>query len=43
MNCTSCAGTGQQMVIVNHVGADGTPYQSAQMQPCGSCAGTGQK
>ncbi|MEV5605730.1 hypothetical protein AB0L33_30270 [Streptomyces sp. NPDC052299] len=43
MTCTSCGGTGQQMVTVNHVGADGVPFQSLEMQPCTPCGGTGQK
>ncbi|WP_272925443.1 hypothetical protein [Streptomyces sp. SID2563] len=43
MTCTSCGGTGKQMVTVCHVGADGTPYQSVEMQTCSGCGGTGQK
>ncbi|MFB7076492.1 hypothetical protein [Streptomyces sp. NPDC056308] len=43
MTCTSCGGSGQKMVTVNRVGADGKPYQSVEMQPCPSCGGTGQR
>lgn len=31
------------MVTVCHVGADGTPYQGVEMQPCPDCSGTGQR
>ncbi|MFE2090729.1 hypothetical protein [Streptomyces sp. NBC_00841] len=41
--CTSCGGSGQQMVVVNHVGADGTPYQGVEYQTCSPCGGTGQR
>ena len=40
--CTSCGGSGQQMVTVNHIGADGTPYQGVEMQTCTDCNGSGQ-
>ncbi|MDX3771230.1 MULTISPECIES: hypothetical protein [unclassified Streptomyces] len=41
--CTSCGGSGQQMVIANHVGVDGTPYQGVEMQTCTDCNGSGQQ
>ncbi|MFI6728731.1 hypothetical protein [Streptomyces atratus] len=41
--CNDCGGTGQKMVTVCHVGADGTPYQGVEMQTCTDCGGTGQK
>ncbi|WP_458338227.1 hypothetical protein [Streptomyces sp. 372A] len=43
MKCTSCAGTGQQMITINGVGADGTPYQGVRHETCSSCGGTGEK
>ncbi|MFE7268036.1 hypothetical protein ACFU9B_39545 [Streptomyces sp. NPDC057592] len=41
--CGPCSGTGQKLVTVNHIGADGTPYQGVEMQPCSDCGGTGQR
>ncbi|MFF8423135.1 hypothetical protein [Streptomyces sp. NPDC015680] len=43
MTCTQCGGSGQQMVTVNHIGADGTPYQGVEMQTCTGCGGSGQR
>jgi hypothetical protein len=31
------------MVVVNHVGADGTTYQGVEYQTCSPCGGTGQR
>lgn len=41
--CSSCGGTGQRMVVVNHIGADGTPYQGLEYHDCPGCNGTGQR
>ncbi|WP_327270784.1 hypothetical protein OG233_30760 (plasmid) [Streptomyces sp. NBC_01218] len=41
-SCGSCCGSGQRMVTVSRVGADGTPYQGVEMQTCGTCSGSGQ-
>ncbi|MGW0607809.1 hypothetical protein [Streptomyces sp. NPDC002640] len=41
--CTSCCGSGQRMVTVNRVGADGHPHQSVEMETCFGCNGSGQR
>ncbi len=43
MTCTTCHGSGQCLITVVHIGADGTPYQGVEHQPCPCCQGTGRR